>query len=43
MGAGIAAVKTPQPTIARRRSLIAHASFGVGLYVATKTLALLTG
>ncbi|EEP93133.1 DUF2938 domain-containing protein [Yersinia kristensenii] len=39
MGAGIAAAKTPQPTIARLRSLIAHTSFGVGLYLAAKLLA----
>ncbi|WP_438455907.1 DUF2938 domain-containing protein [Vreelandella venusta] len=34
MGAGVAARKTPQPTIARLRSLFAHASFGAGLWVA---------
>ena len=34
MGAGIAASRTPNPAIARVRSLMAHASFGVGLYVA---------
>lgn len=33
MGAGIAASKTPQPNTARVRSLMAHASFGVGLYL----------
>ncbi len=32
-GLGIAASRTPQPTQARLRSLIAHTSFGVGLYV----------
>ena len=32
-GLGIAASKTPQPTQARLRSLMAHTSFGVGLYV----------
>jgi len=31
-GSGIAASKTPQPTRARLRSLMAHTSFGVGLY-----------
>jgi hypothetical protein len=31
-GLGIAASKTPQPTRARLRSLMAHTSFGVGLY-----------
>lgn len=34
MGAGIAASKTPKPGVARLRSLMAHASFGVGLYLA---------
>lgn len=32
-GLGIAASKTPAPTRARLRSLMAHVSFGVGLYV----------
>ncbi|MEC9246166.1 DUF2938 domain-containing protein [Nitratireductor rhodophyticola] len=34
MGAGIAASRTPAPNTARLRSLIAHTSFGVGLYLA---------
>jgi hypothetical protein len=34
LGAGIAASKTPTPNISRLRSLMAHASFGVGLYLA---------
>lgn len=34
MGAGIAAWRTPNPAAARRRSLVTHALFGVGLYVA---------
>jgi hypothetical protein len=34
MGAGIAASRTPQPTVARLRSLVTHAIFGIGLYVA---------
>ncbi|MBB1598069.1 DUF2938 domain-containing protein [Achromobacter sp. UMC46] len=38
MGAGIAASKTPRPNTARLRSLMAHAVFGVGLYVTTWTL-----
>ncbi|MCP1727009.1 hypothetical protein J2T60_000974 [Natronospira proteinivora] len=33
-GLGMAASKTPNPKQARVRSLMAHASFGVGLYVA---------
>lgn len=34
MGAGIAASRTPQPAVARRRSLLTHAVFGLGLYLA---------
>lgn len=34
MGAGIAASRMPKPGVARLRSLMAHASFGVGLYLA---------
>ncbi|APA70810.1 DUF2938 domain-containing protein [Janthinobacterium sp. 1_2014MBL_MicDiv] len=34
LGAGIAASKTPHPNAARLRSLMAHAAFGVGLYLA---------
>lgn len=43
MGAGIAAARTPDPRTARLRSLVAHASFGVGLYLAALALAALTG
>jgi hypothetical protein len=32
-GLGIAASRTPKPTEARLRSLMAHTAFGVGLYV----------
>ena len=32
-GLGIAASRTPNPTQARLRSLMAHSAFGVGLYV----------
>jgi hypothetical protein len=32
-GLGIAASRTPNPTQARLRSLMAHTTFGVGLYV----------
>ncbi|WP_109315097.1 DUF2938 domain-containing protein [Pseudovibrio ascidiaceicola] len=39
-GFGIAASKTPAPTIARTRSLIAHLSFGVGLYLTGLCLSL---
>ncbi|SDU30164.1 DUF2938 domain-containing protein [Halopseudomonas salegens] len=34
MGAGVAARKTPQPNTARLRSLFAHFSFGLGLWLA---------
>lgn len=34
MGAGIAARNAPQPWAARRRSLLTHAVFGAGLYLA---------
>ena len=34
MGAGIAASRTPRPAVARVRSLITHAVFGIGLYAA---------
>ncbi len=34
MGAGIAASRTPNPSAARQRSLITHATFGLGLYLA---------
>lgn len=33
MGAGIAASRTPNPNIARLRSVMAHGAFGIGLYV----------
>lgn len=33
-GAGITARKTPQPNVARLRSLVAHSSFGFGLWIA---------
>ncbi|WP_431023545.1 DUF2938 domain-containing protein [Halomonas sp. H5] len=38
-GAGLAASRTPQPNKARFRSLVAHLSFGVGLYLAAKAAA----
>ena len=41
LGAGIAASRTPRPTIARLRSIDAHLSFGIGLYLAAKGLTLL--
>ncbi|MEN4807109.1 DUF2938 domain-containing protein [Pantoea agglomerans] len=39
-GFGIAASKTPAPWVARRRSLVAHLSFGVGLWFTAWLLAL---
>ncbi|MNC82827.1 hypothetical protein D3C75_1365000 [compost metagenome] len=39
-GFGFAAARTPQPNIARQRSLIAHASFGIGIYVSALLLQL---
>lgn len=38
-GFGIAASRTPKPAIARQRSLMAHFSFGVGLYLSALLLA----
>ncbi len=40
MGAGIAASKTPDPKVSRMRSLIAHTSFGFGLYISALIWAL---
>lgn len=34
LGFGVAASKTPTPWVARRRSLVAHLSFGIGIYLA---------
>jgi Protein of unknown function (DUF2938) len=41
MGAGIAASKTPNPNVARRRSVVAHTVFGIGLYGSALLSALL--
>ena len=43
MGAGIAASRTPRPGTARLQSLVTHAVFGLGLYVAGLVLNLLSG
>ena len=43
MGAGIAASRTPRPNSARLQSLVTHAVFGLGLYVAGLVLKLLLG
>lgn len=37
-GMGLAASKTPHPTVARLRSLRAHAIYGVGLYLSGRAL-----
>ncbi|RQR63949.1 DUF2938 domain-containing protein [Burkholderia sp. Bp9125] len=37
-GFGIAAARTPQPGVARRRSLATHLTFGLGLYLAARVL-----
>lgn len=42
MGAGIAARKTPKPNVAKLRSLVAHLSFGLGLYLAASLISRLT-
>jgi hypothetical protein len=39
LGLGIAASRTPQPNVARLRSLATHAVFGLGLYAAAAILA----
>jgi hypothetical protein len=38
MGAGIAASRTPRPTLARIHSLATHAVFGLGLFVAAEVM-----
>ena len=43
MGAGIAASRTPRPGAARLQSLITHAVFGFGLYLAASAIQLLEG
>jgi hypothetical protein len=41
MGNGIAASKTPNPTLSRLRSILGHTVFGIGLYIAALLSALL--
>jgi len=43
MGVGIAASKAQKPNVNRLRSLIAHASFGVGLYVSGVFISMVIG
>jgi hypothetical protein len=43
MGAGIAASRTPRPSVARAQSLVTHAVFGLGLYAAGLFLNFLSG
>lgn len=40
-GFGIAASKTSQPGVARIRSLVAHASYGIGLYISAQLFLLI--
>ena len=40
-GMGVAASRTPNPTAARLRSVMNHATFGLGLYVAAVALTVL--
>lgn len=40
MGAGIAASRMPRPNAVRAQSLVTHAVFGIGLYVAARVLTL---
>ena len=40
-GLGIAASRTPQPGVARRRSIVTHLVFGAGLYLAAVALSAL--
>jgi len=42
-GMGLAASKTPNPTINRLRSIRAHAIYGMGLYLSGHALARLSG
>ena len=39
LGAGVASSRMPQPNVARLRSLVTHASFGLGLYLAARVVA----
>lgn len=43
LGAGIAASRTPAPGLARRRSLLTHLVFGLGLYLSALGYAQLVG
>ncbi|WP_346430223.1 DUF2938 family protein [Cupriavidus basilensis] len=43
MCAGVAASRTPPPSTTRWRSLMAHTSFGIGMYVAAVIFARLSG
>ncbi|KWA83039.1 hypothetical protein WL29_25775 [Burkholderia ubonensis] len=40
-GFGIAAARTPQPSVARRRSVVTHLSYGLGLYASAQVLTLM--
>jgi hypothetical protein len=38
MGAGVAASRTPRPGAARMQSLVTHAVFGLGLFLAARVV-----
>lgn len=40
-GFGLAGSKTPQPQVTRRRSLVAHLSYGIGLYISAQLLSII--
>jgi hypothetical protein len=42
MGAGIAASRTPRPSVARLRSIVTHTVYGLGLYASAWMWLLLT-
>lgn len=42
LGAGIAASRTPQPNVARARSLVTHLVFGTGLYLSARLIWVVT-
>lgn len=43
MGMGVAAGRAPRPNVARTQSLVTHAVFGFGMFVAAFTINLLKG
>jgi len=43
LGAGIAASRTPEPNVARAKSLVTHLMFGLGLYLSALGLQMISG